>query len=119
MDTVESKKFDYNKPTVNYFEYDNSNKTYRIVNEPKENYDPVNKPSHYANTKYQPIDVIEDWGLDFCLGNTLKYIKRAGHKKSGTLDDKAKEIQDLEKAEFYLNRRIQQLERQVQSNGTK
>ena len=41
----------------------------------------VNHPSHYAEgRKYEPIDVIEDWELGFNLGNTVKYISRAGRK---------------------------------------
>lgn len=76
----------------------------------EKSFDPVNKPSHYADTKFEPIDVLEDWGLGFCLGNALKYIKRAGHKKSGTLSDKDKEIQDLNKAIWYLQRRVYELE---------
>lgn len=60
-----------------------------------ENY--VNHPSHYADGReYEPIDVITDWQLDFCLGNAVKYISRAGRK------DKAKEKEDLEKAVFYI-----------------
>lgn len=73
-------------------------------------FDPVNKPSHYADTSIEPIQVIEDWGLGFCLGNAIKYIKRAGHKKSSSLDDKSKEIQDLNKAIWYLQRRILELD---------
>jgi hypothetical protein len=43
----------------------------------------VNHPSHYAEgRKYEPIDVIQDWKLDFCLGNTVKYISRCGRKNS-------------------------------------
>lgn len=62
----------------------------------------VNHPAHYAEgRKYEPIDVIEDWGLDFCLGNALKYISRAGRK-----DDT---LNDLEKARWYLDREIKKL----------
>lgn len=63
----------------------------------------INHPKHYNVGKYEAIEVIEDWGLDFCLGNTVKYIARAGHK------DKNKTIEDLEKAAWYLNRKIEQL----------
>lgn len=64
--------------------------------------DNVNHPSHYAEgRKYEPIDVILDWGLGFNLGNTVKYISRAGRK-----DDI---IQDLEKAAWYLNKEIEVL----------
>lgn len=73
------------------------------------NFNPVSRPSHYADTKIQPIEVIDDWNLDFCLGNALKYIKRAGHKASGTLSIIDKEIEDLNKAVWYLNHKIEVL----------
>ena len=44
-------------------------------------YDDVNRPEHYAGTKIEVIDYIEDKGLGFCLGNAIKYISRA--KRSG------------------------------------
>lgn len=61
----------------------------------------VNHPTHYggADNPYEAIKVIEAWDLGFNLGNTVKYISRAGKK-----DDI---IQDLEKAKFYLEREIQ------------
>jgi hypothetical protein len=65
--------------------------------------DPVNHPSHYTFGKYEVLDVIEDWGLSYHLGNATKYIARAGRK------DPAKEKQDLEKAVFYIQRRIANL----------
>lgn len=66
----------------------------------------VKNPSHYggADNKYEAIKVIEAWNLDFHLGNTVKYISRAGKK------DPAKEIEDLKKAMFYLERKIKNLE---------
>lgn len=67
--------------------------------------DAVNKPAHYTRGKIETIDVIEDWGLGFCLGNTVKYISRAGHK------DPAKELEDLKKARWYLDRHIAMLEK--------
>ena len=63
----------------------------------------INHPSHYNQGKYEAIDVIEDWQLNFNLGNTVKYISRAGHK-----DDI---IQDLKKASWYLDREIKRLEK--------
>lgn len=64
----------------------------------------VNHPSHYAEgRKYEPIDVINDWELNFALGNTVKYISRAGRK------DPDKKLEDLEKAAWYLNYEINQL----------
>lgn len=61
----------------------------------------VQHPSHYAEgRKYEPIEVIEDWQLNFCKANALKYISRAGRK------DPQKEIEDLEKAIWYLKKEI-------------
>lgn len=72
----------------------------------------VNHPSHYAEgRKYEPIDVIADWKLDFCLGNTVKYISRAGRKE---LD---KTIEDLEKAAWYLNYEIQKLKKEANNEN--
>ena len=66
----------------------------------------VNHPSHYNMGKYEAIDVIEDWELGFNLGNTVKYISRAGHK------DKDKVIEDLKKAAWYLDREIKRIEKE-------
>ncbi len=35
---------------------------------------------HYAKLRPEPIDVIEGWGLDYLIGNAVKYIGRAGKK---------------------------------------
>jgi len=69
------------------------------------NIEAVNHPAHYggADNPYEAIKVIEAWGLGFCLGNTVKYISRAGKKDPVLL------IQDLEKARWYLEREIQRL----------
>ena len=66
----------------------------------------VNHPEHYGgqDNPYEVIKVIENWNLDFHLGNTVKYISRAGKK------DTDKELQDLKKAMFYLERKIKNLE---------
>lgn len=63
----------------------------------------VDHPEHYGNGIYETINVIEAWNLDFCLGNAVKYISRAGKK------DKTKTIEDLQKAIWYIERRIKQL----------
>ena len=73
--------------------------------EQKEDFDPVNKPKHYASGKIQPIEAIEDWGLGYNLGNCVKYLSRAGKK------DKSKEKEDLQKALFYLSREIANLDK--------
>ena len=64
----------------------------------------VDHPSHYTSSKIEPIDVIEDWRLNFHLGNTIKYIARAG------LKDPTKYLEDLKKAEWYLHRYIEKSE---------
>jgi hypothetical protein len=63
----------------------------------------INHPNHYGgkDNPYEAIKVIEAWDLGFCLGNTVKYISRAG-KKDET-------IQELEKALWYLKREIKNL----------
>lgn len=65
----------------------------------------VNHPKHYggADNPYEAIKVIEAWNLGFCLGNTVKYISRAGKKETD------KTVQDLEKAKWYLDREIEKL----------
>lgn len=65
----------------------------------------VNHPAHYGgeNDPYEAIKVIEAWGLNFNLGNTVKYISRAGKK------DPSKKLQDLQKAKWYLEREIKNL----------
>jgi hypothetical protein len=70
----------------------------------------VNHPSHYggAENVYEVIKVIEAWDLDFHLGNTVKYIPRAGKK------DTDKELQDLKKARWYLDRKIEILENSLE-----
>ena len=72
----------------------------------KEN-DPVNHPKHYTDGRIEVIEYIEDKKLGFCLGNAIKYISRAGKK------EKDKEITDLRKAMWYIERRIYELENNV------
>ena len=66
----------------------------------------VNHPKHYGGSEnvYEAIKVIDAWDLGFSLGNTVKYISRAGKK------DPEKEIEDLKKAKFYLDHHIKTLE---------
>lgn len=67
----------------------------------------VNHPEHYGGSEnvYEAIKVIDDWGLGFSLGNTVKYISRAGKK------GKDKELEDLRKALWYLQHHIETLEK--------
>jgi hypothetical protein len=68
----------------------------------------INHPNHYggAENVYEVIKVCEAWDLhaDAYLFNVVKYVARAGKK------DPTKEIEDLKKAAFYLDRRIKLLE---------
>ena len=60
--------------------------------------DNINSPKHYTHGKYEVIDVIEDWDLNFRLANAIKYIARHKHK--------GKPLEDLEKALWYLQREV-------------
>lgn len=66
--------------------------------------DQVSHPSHYTDGKIEVIDFILDKKLNFTRGNAVKYISRAGKK------DKSKEIEDLQKAAWYINKEIQRLQ---------
>jgi hypothetical protein len=69
----------------------------------------VNHPNHYGgeDNTYEVIKVCEAWDLDkdAYLFNVVKYVVRAGKKNPD------KELEDLKKASFYLNRKIQYLEK--------
>jgi hypothetical protein len=67
--------------------------------------DSVNHPKHYTSGKIEVIDAIEDWKLGFHLGNSVKYIARAGKK------DQSRTVEDLEKARWYLDREIANLKK--------
>ena len=71
----------------------------------------VNHPQHYGgkNNIYEAIKVIDAWELGFSLGNTVKYISRAGKK------GKDKELEDLRKALWYLQHHIGTLEEKNRS----
>jgi hypothetical protein len=64
----------------------------------------INHPAHYggADNTYEAIKVIEAWLLGFNLGNVVKYISRAGKKGN--------KLEDLKKAQWYLEREIEKLE---------
>lgn len=67
---------------------------------PMADFNPVTKPMHYVQgRKYEPVKVINDWELNFNLGNVVKYVSRAGRKNN--------KKQDLEKALFYLQQEIE------------
>ena len=76
------------------------NKEYDEAPEVKEE---VNHPPHYTVGGIEVIDFIEAKGLNFNLGNVVKYLSRAGEKDLGPL-------KDLKKARWYLNREIAKME---------
>ena len=65
------------------------------------NKEKVNHPSHY-NKGIEVIDIIESWGLNFSLGNAVKYILRAPYKDNS--------LEDLKKAQWYIQREIENME---------
>ena len=77
---------------------------YKELNMEEDKKEMVDHPSHYYMGKFEAIDVIEDWNLGFNLGNTVKYISRAGHKDNI--------LQDLKKALWYLDREIKRIEKE-------
>ena len=64
----------------------------------------VSHPSHY-NQGIEAIDIIESWDLNFSLGNAIKYILRSPYK--------GKQIEDLEKARWYIDREINRLKEEM------
>lgn len=74
-------------------------------------HDKVNHPSHYTWLKKKcGIEVIDiTRHMDFCSGNAVKYLLRAGHKTEEGYSDKQKEIEDLKKAIWYIEDKIKQL----------
>lgn len=87
------------------------------VDEESEIEDNVNHPSHYTWLKdlcgIEVIDITRH--MDFDLGCVLKYVLRAGKKKEMGLSDIEKEIEDLSKAKFYLNDKIEMLENEIKN----
>lgn len=62
------------------------------------------EPNYYKENGMQVIEIVDNFGLDFCLGNVIKYICRAG-KKTGN-----NTVDDLRKALWYLIREINKYE---------
>ena len=69
----------------------------------------VSHPSHYNVGTIEVIDFIDDWALSFSLGNVVKYVCRARYK--------GVELEDLEKAKWYLEREIERIKKNSGSNG--
>ena len=73
--------------------------------------DIINSPSHYTDGGIETIDFIEAKGLNYHLGNVVKYVSRAGKK------DPAKKLEDLKKARWYLEREIGRVQDGEENNN--
>ena len=71
----------------------------------------INHPDYYNKGGIEAIAYIDAHELNFCLGNVIKYVTRAGHKDGeDTLDD-------LKKAQWYLQHEIKRHEKGEQHGG--
>ena len=91
---------------TNYFDVYDGFKPSKDIGKVEEP-DMVNHPDHYTVGGVETLDVIEaklsqSEFQGYCLGNILKYLMRAGYK--------GKQLEDLKKAQFYLNRMIDSYE---------
>lgn len=91
-----------NPPPAPAFEPAVLNPTMRIINSGTLP-DMVNNPAHYTVGGISVFDFIEAKKLSYGRGNVVKYVTRAGVK------DPATELQDLEKAQWYLTAEIERL----------
>jgi len=64
--------------------------------------DMISNPPHYTAGGIDVIDFIEAKGLGYHLGNVIKYVTRAGMKGN--------KLEDLRKAQWYIDRAIDNLE---------
>ena len=71
--------------------------------------DNINHPSHYTShpSGIECIDIAEHY--NFCIGNAIKYLWRAGLKSEDGISKKEKQIEDLKKAIWYIKREIKSL----------
>ena len=83
---------------MSQLEFDFSKKNTEV--DVKNTEESIDHPKHYNYGKIEVIEVIEDWNLDFLLGNVIKYVGRSGKKT------KSSELEDLSKAKWYLDRKI-------------
>ena len=92
-------EYDFTISCLNIFDANESelDKAIELIETKKP--DPI-KPDYYNDTKITPFDVIDDWELNFYLGNAIKYIKRAGKKADNS------KLQDLKKVREYIDHEI-------------
>lgn len=92
---------------VKGYEFDNEN-NYWVQ---KTNENNVNHPSHYTSdpSGVECITITEH--RNFCIGNAIKYLWRAGLKIDDDKTKIEKQIEDLQKATWYINREIERLKK--------
>jgi hypothetical protein len=73
--------------------------------------DNVNNPAHYTShpSGVECIDIAEHH--NFCIGNAIKYLWRAGLKSDADKTDTQKQIEDLEKSVWYIRREIERIKK--------
>ena len=81
--------------------------------------DNVNHPKHYTSdpSGVECIEIVKH--RDFCIGNAIKYLWRAGLKQEDGMTDKQKQIEDLEKAIWYIKAEIEMLTDEVHEDWGK
>ena len=73
--------------------------------------DVINHPSHYTQG-IECMDYIESHSLNYARGNIVKYVTRAGLKQT------SKEVEDLEKARWYLDREIARVKKEKEHKNS-
>lgn len=71
--------------------------------------DAVNKPEHYARWAVEPVTFIMRNDMEYWRGNVIKYVSRAGYKAKEGMTQEEAEMEDLRKAQRYLEMRINQI----------
>jgi hypothetical protein len=110
QDYIDEKIKEFNEASSIYTDEERrkyaAKKVFKTHNTAFEKLDDMFHPPHYGGDKtYEVIKVLESWNIDFHLGNAIKYIYRSGKKNAKT------EIKDLEKAKWYIQRKIDLLKK--------
>ena len=76
-----------------------------VLSEKDENYEYVDHPKHYNQGGIELVNIVDSYQLGFYEGNIVKYVVRSGKKPGNS------KLQDLKKAQWYLNYLIKLLEK--------
>ena len=98
----------------------NKNKSYaeeQLEYYTNKNKEMVNHPSHYGggDNPYEAIKVIEAWEANFNIGTVLRYLCRCGKKTIGGSAEEMR-VEDLKKAKWYLEREINNIEKNISNS---